>query len=181
MCADHQARPPAYYCFGRSSLTTWRDPRSGVVFGVCGAAVECVWIGPLISDYDCSSCILGYERTSSNDSTCIKPGFSVHKHWAGSVEKAQLKLQDSSGTAMLSDPETNAATLLTAHTYKTPVPQLEPKHRMFAGYKQPHSKIHYELDFSLGAEVHRLRHLPSALPKMWRKFIFTCSPGTGYT
>ena len=106
-----------------------------------------------MSDYSCSSCNLGYEPTSSNDSTCIKPGFSVHKHWAGSVEKAQLTLQDSGGTAMQGDPETHTVTLLSAHTYQTPVPQLEPKHKMFAGYKQPHSKIHYELDFSLGAEV----------------------------
>ena len=30
------------------------------MFGVCGAAVECLWIGPFMSDYDCSSCILGY-------------------------------------------------------------------------------------------------------------------------
>ena len=30
---------------------------------------------------------------------------------------------------------------------------LEPKERKFAGYKQPYLKIHYELDFTTGAEV----------------------------
>ncbi len=32
-------------------------------------------------------------------------------------------------------------------------PMLEPKNKKFSGYKQPYTKIHYELDFSRGAEV----------------------------
>jgi len=42
---------------------------------------------------------------------------------------------------------------LTKHTYTIPGPQLEPKESKFAGYEQPYSKIHYELDFSRGAQV----------------------------
>jgi len=43
--------------------------------------------------------------------------------------------------------------LLAGHTYRIPPPALVPKERKFAGYEQPYSKIHYELDFSLGADV----------------------------
>ena len=32
-------------------------------------------------------------------------------------------------------------------------PRLEPKERRFVGYEQPYTKIHYELDFSRGADV----------------------------
>ena len=115
--------------------------------------VECVWIGPLLTDYDCSSCILGYETTSPDDATCVKPNFRPHKHWEGSVEQSQLKLQGTGGAPEQIDPDSNTTILFTGHTYTIPAPQLEPKERMFAGYKQPHTKIHYELDFSLGAEV----------------------------
>ena len=115
--------------------------------------VECVWIGPLLTNYDCSSCILGYETTSPDDVTCVKPNFRPHKHWEGSVERSQLKLQGTGGAPVQIDPDTNTANLFTGHTYTIPAPQLEPKERMFAGYKQPHTKIHYELDFLLGAEA----------------------------
>ena len=114
---------------------------------------ECLWIGPNMSDYDCSSCVLGYETTGPDDATCVKPKFRPHKHWEGSAERSQLKLQGTTGAPAKTNPSTNATILLARHTYAIPPPQLEPKDRMFAGFKPPHTKIHYELDFSLGAEV----------------------------
>ena len=115
--------------------------------------VECLWVGPMVSDLDCSTCILGYETTSANDTTCLKPAFGPNKKWAASAERAGLQLEDADGVRV--EPATNASgvVLLAGHTYRIPAPALVPKERKFAGYAQPDNKIHYELDFSLGADV----------------------------
>ena len=91
-----------------------------------------------MSDFNCSACRLGYESVTNAVNTCVKPKFRPYKEWTDSDDQAELKLP---------------ATLLTEHTYKIPPPQLTPIEQKFVGYKQPYSKIHYELDFSLGAEV----------------------------
>lgn len=115
--------------------------------------VECLWIGPNVSDFNCSTCILGYETTSASNTTCIKPGFRPYRGWATSSEHTNLQIQDMHGRAVEQDYAINTPVLSTGHTYMIPAPLLEPKERKFVGYKQPYSNIQYELDFSLGAEV----------------------------
>ena len=96
---------------------------------------------------NCSSCAPGYEATSTSSAgnvTCFKPVFKPSKEWV--ANSSLLTLQgncDSNGTA----------TLLTGNTYTIPAPLLEPKELKFTGYAPPYTKIHYELDFSRGAEV----------------------------
>ena len=115
--------------------------------------VDCVWVGPFVSDFNCSACRLGYESVTNAVNTCVKPEFRPYKGWADSEDRAELKLQDTAGATIKNDVGTDTATLLTEHTYKIPPPLLTPIEQKFVGYKQPYSKIHYELDFSLGAEV----------------------------
>ena len=116
--------------------------------------VQCVWIGPFISDFDCDHCGIGYEVTSQEDPTCIKPPFRTFRGWAGSDAKTQLLLQDTRGVAIPRDDATNYLTLVTEHTYTIPAPKLlEQKDTLFVGYEQPFSQIKYEIDFSRGAEV----------------------------
>ena len=123
-----------------------------------GNPVECLWVGPLFNDFNCSTCILGYESKTTGGAngtaattTCIKPTFRPRKGWMG---RAQLSLQDHAGTKLVPDAATNTpVTLLADQTYTIPAPPLEPKERSFVGYELPSSKIYYELDFSLGAEV----------------------------
>ena len=123
-----------------------------------GNPVECLWVGPLFNDFNCSTCTLGYESETiggangtAATTTCIKPTFRPRKGWTG---RAQLSLQDHTGTKLVPDAATNTpVTLLTDQTYTIPAPPLEPKERSFVGYELPSSKIYYELDFSLGAEV----------------------------
>ena len=115
--------------------------------------VQCLWVGPLVSDFDCSHCVLGYEAISEDDATCNKPEFRPYRGWQSSEERDQLQLQDTRGAAIRSDTG-SGATLLTDHTYTIPAPKLlQQKNEMFVGYAQPYSEIKYELDFSLGAEV----------------------------
>ena len=138
--------------------------------------VQCRWVGPLVSDLDCS-CGLGYEAYSyrwmlSTDPagmlTCYKPAFRPHRGWRASEERAQLQFQDTRGNVVKRDTSygpiedwntsqvtdvTYILTLLTDQTYTIMAPMLEPKAEKFVGYKQPYSKIKYELDFSRGAEV----------------------------
>ena len=108
-----------------------------------------------MSDINCSACLLGYETTGANDTTCIRPSFGPHKRWAASAERARLQLEDARGVRVGPPANTSASAvvLLAGHTYRIPAPALVPKERKFAGYEQPYSKIHYELDFSLGADV----------------------------
>ena len=117
--------------------------------------VECVWVGPLVSDFDCSTCVLGYETTSIDNTTCTRPEFRPHRGWvngAGSGQ-AQLQLQDTRGGTIGQDPDTGASVILTGSEYAIAAPRLEPKERKFVGYAQPYTDIRYELDFTLGAEV----------------------------
>ena len=102
-------------------------------------AVECVWVGPDMVDYVCNNCILGYEAISPEDPTCHQPKFGPHKHWEDSPERSQLSPRSENGAPMPRNDNTSAPILLTQHTYVIPAPQLEPKARKFAGYKQPHS------------------------------------------
>ena len=106
----------------------------------------------MMNDFDCSTCHLGYETTGADNTTCVKPGFRVHKGWADSPERTRLTLQDRSGGEIEHTVSGNTPILATQHTYQIPAPTLEPK-RMFVGFKQPDSKIRYELDFALGANV----------------------------
>ena len=65
----------------------------------------------------------------------------------------RLQLRDTNNVPIERSADTNITVLLTEHTYTIPGPLLEPKDRRFVGYEQPYTKIHYELDFSRGAEV----------------------------
>lgn len=116
--------------------------------------IECLWIGPNLNNLNCSTCVLGYEWDGT---MCDWPNsFRPHKGW-GDREQSLLKLQDTRGKVAEQYAGSGAAAvtsvLLTEHTYTIPAPLLEPKELMFAGYEQPYSKIHYELDFSRGSEV----------------------------
>ena len=117
--------------------------------------VECVWVGPLVSDFDCSTCVLGYETNSTVNKTCTMPPFRPHRGWANGTGSglAQLQLRDTRGVAIDQDPGNGASVILTDHTYAIAAPRLEPKERKFVGYAQPYTDIRYELDFTLGAEV----------------------------
>ena len=116
--------------------------------------VQCLWVGPRASDFDCSRCGLGYEAISADNATCVKPEFRPHREWWASEERVQLQLQDTRGVAVKGDTGAGMLTLLTDQAYTIPAPKLlKQKAKMFVGYKQPYSKITYELDFSLGAEV----------------------------
>ena len=115
--------------------------------------VRCHWVGPLVSDLDCSACDLGYETTSDNDTTCVKPAFRPYRGWVANYSRMRLRDTRDSGIERNPSTDARASLLLTEHTYEIPAPRLTPKVRRFAGYAQPHTKIHYELDFSRGAEV----------------------------
>ena len=73
--------------------------------------VQCEWIGPLVSDLECTTCVIGYETNSTNDTTCIKPKFRPYRGWHSSAEKTALKLAENSAVLNASKP-----TLLTGHT-----------------------------------------------------------------
>lgn len=90
--------------------------------------VQCLWVGPLVSDFNCSHCALGYEAASADNATCIKPVFR------GSAERAQLQLRDSQGAAVKDDANTGTLTLLTDRAYTIRAPKLlEQKGKMFVG------------------------------------------------
>ena len=91
--------------------------------------VECLWIGPLVSDFDCSTCVLGYETTSAEDTTCVKPEFRPYRGWATIAKGTRLQIQDVQGIAVELHQETKTPILLTEHTYMIPAPLLEPKER----------------------------------------------------
>ena len=76
-----------------------------------------------------------------------------YRGWDSSAKQDRLRLQRTNGMVVERNASTNASVILRGHAYKIAAPLLEPKEQMFAGYEQPYSKIHYELDFSLGAEV----------------------------
>ena len=132
---------PGYFGGGQE----WAYP----TLGMNPNPTECVWLGPNVSDIECSTCALGYETTSASNSTCIQPEFRPHSGWQGSSEQAELQLKGIDNT------DTGTPMLLTKHKYTIPAPKLEPKERKFAGYAQPFLKIRYELDFSRGAEVNK--------------------------
>ena len=54
----------------------WQDS----YFAFAPNPVECRWVGPLVSDYDCGFCNLGYETTNAIDSTCVKPEFRPYRY-----------------------------------------------------------------------------------------------------
>ena len=102
--------------------------------------------------------MLGYETATTSNITCVKPEFRPQKGWA--ADYTLLRLQDARNVTIKYDDgalhETTGTPrqipiLLTGHTYTIPAPMLEPKESQFVGYQQPHTKIHYELDFSQGA------------------------------
>ena len=115
--------------------------------------VECLWVGPHVSDLNCSGCVLGHETTSASNNTCVKPEFRPYKGWAMSAHQTELRIQDAQGLVAEYKAGTNTTILSTQHMYTIKPPMLEPKDRMFSGYEQPHTKMHYELDFSRGAKV----------------------------
>ena len=118
----------------------------------CGRAVSGRWVGPLKSDLDCSRCVLGFETVSATNTSCVRPAFRPYRGWA--ANHSRLRLQDTRrGLVVGRNASDDVSILLTGHTYTTPPPRLEPKERHFVGYKPPHTKIYYELDFSRGAEV----------------------------
>ena len=90
----------------------------------------CIWKGPLVSDLDCSACVVGYETTSESNATCVQPRFRPHTGWVA----AGHELQDTRGFAIGRDATTSAHILLAEHTYAIAAPLLEPKDKMFSGY-----------------------------------------------
>ena len=114
--------------------------------------VKCEWVGPNVSSVDCSFCDLGYETVSESNTTCVQPEFRPYRKW-GHQEQAQLKLQDERDFSAARDKGTGRTVLHANRTYTIAAPALEPKEDKFAGYAQPFTKIHYELDFLRGAEV----------------------------
>ena len=114
----------------------------------------CLWNGPNVADFNCTSCSLGYETVSATNSTCVRPAFRPYGEWR--PDYASLALRDTQpGSAIENDAHRQDALqiILTGHTYTIPAPMLEPKDKKFSGYEQPYTKIHYELDFSRGADV----------------------------
>ena len=116
------------------ALGAFEDPRvptneySAVAIGLAPNPVECLWVGPRMSDFDCSTCVLGYERDlTATVPTCLWPNsFKVHNGWSGSSAQALLRLRDTRGK----EPEqylitgggiaaatTTTSKLLTEHTY----------------------------------------------------------------
>ena len=91
--------------------------------------VECLWIGPRVSDFDCSTCGIGYETTSADNTTCVKPEFRPYRGWDTSANRTQLQIQDLRGTAIEIDKETKTSILSTEHTYRILAPLLQPKER----------------------------------------------------
>ena len=147
-------------------LGIWRHPHTGrgffggnqswgfIPIGFSPNPVECVWVGPNVSEFECKTCVLGYETTSTNDTTCIQPEFRPHKGWAASSGSDLLEIQDAQrANGIERGASTSTPILLTGQTYTIPAPLLEPKERMFVGYAQPYTSIRYELDFTRGAEV----------------------------
>ena len=127
-----------------------------IVFLLDHMCMQCLmlgrWVGPLKSDLNCSRCVLGYETASATNTSCVKPVFRPYRGWAANYSR--LQLQDTRrGIAAGRNTSDGMSVLLTGHTYTTLPPRLEPKERHFVGYKPPHTKIFYELDFSRGAEV----------------------------
>ena len=106
----------------------------------------------MLSDVNCSFCVLGFEVSSSSNTTCVQPEFRPFNGWEGSSDQVELRLRGMDDV-VLADTDAATPTLLTEHTYTIPAPKLEPKERKFAGYAQPFLKTRYELDFSRGAEV----------------------------
>lgn len=121
--------------------------------------VECLWVGPNVNDLNCSRCVLGYEIISEDNATCAKPKFKPKRGWGESKEYSQLQLQlkDTRSKVVNNSSGTSTFTLETGQKYTVPASEnmniLSQKEVMFVGYKQPYSKIKYELDFSLGANV----------------------------
>ena len=114
---------------------------------------QCAWVGPLVSDVDCSQCVGGYETTSDENVTCTMPSFRPRRGW--SPTRAAFQLHDARGVTVKNGTTTNCPTLLIGHTYSIPAPSVlkNEKEKMYVGYTQPYSRIRYELDFSRGATV----------------------------
>ena len=64
--------------------------------------VKCEWVGPNISNVNCTSCALGYETASEGNRTCVQPEFRPYKKW-GRLEQAQLRLQGERGSNAVRD------------------------------------------------------------------------------
>ena len=95
---------------------------SSVAIGLAPNPVECLWVGPRMSDFDCSTCVLGYERDrTATVPTCAFPdSFKPHRGWHGSSNQTLLKLNDTHDNAIeqyLDTEGTNISILLTGHTY----------------------------------------------------------------
>ena len=117
---------------------------------------KCRWNGPNLADFNCTSCSLGYETVSATNSTCVRPAFGPYREWRPNY--ARLTLHDTQPGAAIGrdtspDGQESVGNILAGHTYTIPAPMLEPKDQMFSGYEQPYTKIHYELDFTRGADV----------------------------
>ena len=78
--------------------------------------VECLWVGPNVSNFECVTCVLGYETVSSDDTTCRKPNFKPNKEWENSSAKADLKLSDTRGTVVKPSKDTGRPKILKGHT-----------------------------------------------------------------
>ena len=97
--------------------------------------VECRYVGPYVSDLNCSTCVLGYETTSALNTTCVKPGFKPYRGWL--ADYSRLWPHDTHGLPAKGSARTAERTstpaLLAQHTYTIPAPRLEPKERRFVG------------------------------------------------
>ena len=105
----------------------------------------------MITSLNCTSCALGYETTDATNTTCFQPEFRPHQGWVAALKAAPLAIRQQQGNP--TEVDGDVPVLRAGSTYTFEAPELEPKEKKFAGYAQPFTKIHYELDFSRGAEV----------------------------
>ena len=76
--------------------------------------------------------MVGYETSSTTNTTCVKPGFRPYRDWAANYSR--LKLRDTSGIAVKHVVEQNGTlqpVLLTEHTYEIPVSAKAPPDPLF--------------------------------------------------
>ena len=104
---------------------------------------RCEWVGPNVSSFDCSSCMLGFETAGPDNATCVMPVFRPYRAWAANYSRLRLQGPGALGndekghmfgSGAITEPSaSNVPRLLTGHTYTMPAPLLEPKQQTFVG------------------------------------------------
>ena len=60
--------------------------------------VKCMWVGPNVSSFDCSTCMLGFETVGPDNATCVMPVFRPHRGWAANYSRLRLQGTDALGS-----------------------------------------------------------------------------------